>query len=57
MTRKELMTAVEAVKTETRNALQTMFDALNHGQQQKILKDESVKVLFVRYGVNADSDE
>ena len=42
----------EAVYTETKNALQTVYDALNHGQQQKILKDEEVKALFDHYGVN-----
>lgn len=51
MTKQELDTKVEAVKTETQVALQTMYDALNHGQQQKILKSEAVKALFDRYGV------
>lgn len=39
------------VYTETQKALQTVFDALNQGQQKKILKDEEVKALFDRYGV------
>lgn len=51
MKKSELNAAVLAVKTETRNALQIMFDGLNHGQQNKILKNESVKALFDRYGV------
>lgn len=42
----------EAVKNETKDALQTVFDALNQGQQKKILKNEEVKALFDRYGVN-----
>lgn len=37
---------------ETRNALQTVYDALNQGQQKKILKDENVAKLFERYNVN-----
>lgn len=41
----------EAVYTETKDALQTVYDALNQGQQKKILKDEEVKALFDRYGV------
>ena len=48
------VTLVEAVldcKEETKNALQTVFDELNKGQQQKILKADAVKVLFDRYGV------
>ena len=39
------------VVSETKEALQTVYDALNHGQQQKILKDEKVKALFDHYGV------
>lgn len=51
MQNKELRIAKERLKDETRMALQTVYDALNHGQQQKIIKDESVKALFDRYGV------
>lgn len=51
MKKSELTTAVEAAKAETRNALQTMYNALNQGQQKKIVKDESVKALFDLYGV------
>lgn len=54
MTKQELTTKTEAVITETRAALQTVYDALNHGQQQKIVKDEGVKALFDRYGVVYD---
>ena len=42
---------VEEVKNETRDALQTMYDALNQGQQKKIIKNECVKNLFDRYGI------
>ena len=51
MTKKDLTEAVEKAKAETRNALQTVYDALNQGQQKKIVKDESVKKLFDLYGV------
>lgn len=51
MTNKELREAVTACKEETRNALQTMYDALNHGQQKQIVKDPAVAALFERYGV------
>lgn len=54
MYKKELTAAVLAVKEETRKALQTMYDALNHGQQKQIVKDEAVKILFDRYGVEYD---
>lgn len=51
MKKSELTAAVLTVKTETRNALQTMYDALNQGQQKQIVKNEAVRVLFDRYGV------
>ena len=51
MTKTELTTAVEAAKAETKAALQTVYDALNKGQQKKIVKDEKVKALFDLYGV------
>lgn len=52
MTKEELTAAVDAAKTETKNALQTVYDALNQGQQKKIVKDEAVKALFDHYGVD-----
>lgn len=51
MLNKELREATEALKVETRTALQTVYDSLNHGQQKKILKDPAVAELFERYGV------
>ena len=43
--------AANVVYEETKVALQTVYDSLNQGQQKKLLKDESVKELFDRYGV------
>lgn len=51
MTREELMIAVEAAKTSTRDALQTVYDALNEGQKKQIIKKEAVKALFDLYNV------
>ena len=51
MKKQELTEAVNAAKTETRDALQTVYDALNSGQQKKIVKDEKVKKLFDLYDV------
>ena len=51
MKKATLNEAVAACKAETKSALQTVYDALNHGQQKQILKDEGVKALFDRYGV------
>lgn len=51
MTRQELKAKTDAVVEETRAALQTVYDALNQGQQKKLIKNESVAALFERYGV------
>lgn len=51
MTKTELTETVATAKDETRTALQTVYDALNSGQQKKIVKDEAVKKLFDLYGV------
>ena len=51
MDKNALNKAVEACKAETKEALQLVYDNLNHGQQQKILKNEEVKALFERYNV------
>ena len=44
----------QIAKAETKSALQTLYDALNQGQQKKIVKDEAVKALFDLYGVQYD---
>ena len=54
MTKETLDAAVQAARNETRDALQTIYDALNHGQQKQIVKDEKVKALFDLYGVAYD---
>ena len=51
MTKKELEQATQTTKDAIKQALQTVYDALNSGQQKKILKDEKVKSLFDRFGV------
>ena len=51
MKKTELIEAVSNAKAETRNALQTVYDSLNQGQQKKIVKEEAVKKLFDLYGV------
>ena len=52
MTKKDLTGAVEIAKMETKEALQMVYDALNQGQQKKILKNDAVKALFDLYGVD-----
>ena len=51
MTKNQLTEAVDKAKIEAKEALQTMYDALNQGQRKKIVKNEAVKALFDRYGV------
>ena len=52
MDKNTLNEAVQACKETTKEALQTVYDALNQGQQKKLLKDEKVKALFDLYEVN-----
>lgn len=49
--RNDIIEQANALVGDIRSALQTMYDALNQGQQKKIVKDEAVKALFDRYGV------
>lgn len=51
MDKNTLNEAVNACKNETKEALQTVYDELNNGQQKKLLKNEKIKALFERYGV------
>lgn len=51
MDKEVLNKAVEARKKETKEALQTVYNELNNGQQKKLLKIEAVQELFDRYGV------
>lgn len=51
MTKTELNEKTESVVNETHDALQAVYDELNHGQRQKLLKNESIEKLLKRYGV------
>lgn len=50
----ELTIAVEKCKMETKTALELIFENLNHGQTQKILKNPEVKELVDRYDVQTN---
>lgn len=52
MTKEELETKTDKVINETKEALQTVYDTLNRGQQKQIIKNENVKELFDRYNVS-----
>ena len=54
VTMMELTLAVEKCKMETKTALELIFDNLNHGQTQKILKNPEVKELVDRYNVQTN---
>lgn len=47
----ELSIAVEKCKMETKSALELIFSNLNHGQTQKLLKNQEIKELVDRYNV------
>lgn len=51
MTKEQLESKTTEVINDTKTALQTVYDAMNQGQQKKIVKDQNVKALFDRYGV------
>ena len=51
MKKAELKEKTTTVFNDTKTALQTVYDALNKGQQKQIVKNEAVKALFDRYGV------
>lgn len=51
MKKSELETKTNQVINNTKNALQTMYNALNRGQQKQIIKNKEVKELFDRYRV------
>ena len=55
MRKKALNAKVDALFSETRAALQAVYDALNHGQQSKLLKNEAVAALLQRYGVELEA--
>lgn len=55
MTKTKLAGCVGKVREETRAALQTVYDALNKGQRQKLLKDSTVLALLELYDVEIES--
>ena len=54
MTRTKLAGSVGKAKQETKAALQTVYDALNKGQRQKLLKESKVLALLKLYGVEIE---
>ena len=54
ISKKQLQENVDKTKSETKSALQLIFDSLNQGQQKKLLKNEKVHALLLLYGVIDD---
>jgi len=48
--------AARAVYSETQAALKLVYESLNQGQQNKLLKGEAVKKLLVHYGIVEDEE-
>ena len=51
MNKAEFEERVQSAQNETHKALATVLGELNHGQQQKLLKDAEVAAVLKRYGV------
>jgi len=51
MKKVELDLRVANLKTETKDALQTLWNNINKGQQKQLIKIAEIKELFDRYGV------
>ena len=51
ISKQKLRANVEQTKSDTKSALQLIYDSLNHGQQKKLIKNEEVHALLLRYGV------
>lgn len=51
ISRKKLRNNVDKTKSETKAALQLIWDNLNNGQQKKLVKSEEVYQLLKRYGI------
>lgn len=55
MTTVELAAAVAAAKAETKNALETVLDALNSGQRKKVCRDPAVAAVLERFCVEVST--
>lgn len=54
ITKDKLQKNVEETILDTATALMTVFEALNQGQQKKLMKNDKVRELFHRYGIDDD---
>ena len=56
ISKQKLRENVEKVKSDTKAALQLIYDSLNNGQQKKLLKNSEVKKLLEFYGIIYDKE-
>ncbi len=56
ISKKKLQQNVGKTKSETKSALQLIFDNLNQGQRKKLIKNEEVKRLLKFYGVAKEGE-
>ncbi len=56
MKKSEVNQKTDTIINDTTESLQTVYDALNQGQRKQIIKNEKVKTLFDRYGVEYESE-
>lgn len=54
MTKTELNIRTTNAYQQTHDALQTVYDNLNKGQRDKLMKNAEVKAILKRYGVVAE---
>ena len=50
----ELRERVIAYNTEVKAALQAVYNDLNKGQRQKLLRNPVIRAMFERYGVETE---
>lgn len=51
ISKQQLQENVSKTKSETKSALQLIYNSLNPGQQKKLIKNEEVYQLLLRYGI------
>ena len=55
MKKRDLITKTNASRSETKAALQAVYNDLNKGQRKKLLRNPTIRALFERYGVAIDA--
>lgn len=51
ISKEKLQENVSKTKSETKSALQLIYDSLNQGQRKKLVKSEEVYQLLKRHGI------